>query len=343
MRDSSPDAAQLGIQVASGDRQALARLLTWIEGSDPRADTAELHLGDSAAPEAYVVGITGAPGGGKSTLVNALLSKLRTRGLTVGVIAVDPSSPYTGGAMLGDRVRMTDHLTDDAVFIRSMANRGQPGGLAGAVPRAMRAMQSYGFDWILVETVGVGQVEVDIAGQADSTIVVVTPGWGDEIQASKSGIMEIADLFVVNKADRPGAEDTRRGITTVLKMNPLNESRWSAPVVLAVAETSDVVDLLDALERHRAYATDTGELVQRRMRRRVAEWRSDVIRKVVQRANDVLDSPRFDCLRDQVATAALSPADAARAVVDDPATWSADELGVIVSESYSPYSYDDYA
>jgi LAO/AO transport system kinase len=314
--NSSPDVGQLRTQIAKRDRQALARLLTWIEAGDPQADAAELQLEEGCTPEAYVVGITGAPGAGKSTLVNALVSTLRNRGSSMGVIAVDPSSPYTGGAMLGDRVRMVEHLTDEHVFIRSMANRGQLGGLAEAVPRAVRAMQSFGFDWILVETVGVGQVEVDIAKAADSIIVVVPPGSGDDIQASKSGILEVADLFVVNKADCVGAEDMKRAIIAALKMNPNYEIGWSAPVVLAVASTGDVADVIESLDRHRSHASDSGELVQRRRRRRIAEWRSDVIRQILQRTNSDLDSPDLDSLRDQVAASAVSPAAAARAFLD---------------------------
>ena len=198
-----------------GDRSALARLLSLIERGDEEAR----EIGRLAYPRSgagYTVGLTGAPGAGKSTLTSAIIKHLRSLELDIAVLAIDPSSPFTGGAILGDRVRMQDHATDPGVFIRSMATRGHLGGLSLATPEAVRALDAIGRRWILVETVGVGQVEVEVAGKADTTIVVVNPGWGDSVQANKAGLMEIADIFVINKADRKGVDETRRDLMQML-------------------------------------------------------------------------------------------------------------------------------
>jgi putative protein kinase ArgK-like GTPase of G3E family len=203
---SPPDAnavADLLARATDGDRAALARLLSWVErGGDGAREVARAAF--PKAGGAHTVGITGAPGAGKSTLTNALCGQVRAAGEQVAVLAIDPSSPFTGGAILGDRVRMGDHTLDEGVFIRSMATRGHLGGLSLATPEAARVLDAVGYRWVVVETVGVGQVEVDIAGAADTTVVVVNPGWGDAVQANKAGLMEIADLFVINKADRVG-------------------------------------------------------------------------------------------------------------------------------------------
>ncbi|HEY1118556.1 MAG TPA: methylmalonyl Co-A mutase-associated GTPase MeaB, partial [Acidimicrobiales bacterium] len=200
---------------ADGDRRSVAKLLSMVErgGDDARTAGALAHARSGGA---YTVGITGAPGAGKSTLTSALVGALRRRGERVSVLAIDPSSPFTGGAILGDRIRMQDHALDEGVFIRSMATRGHLGGLALATPQAVRVLDASGFPWVLVETVGVGQVEVEIVGAADTTVVVVNPGWGDAVQANKAGLMEIADIFVINKSDRPGAEETRRDLDGML-------------------------------------------------------------------------------------------------------------------------------
>src|SRR5229473_4149383 len=201
--------AGLAERVLQGDVRAASRLMRQIEDGDP-ASTQSLRELFPKTGRTYVVGVTGPPGAGKSTLTDRLIAGLRQQGTTVGVLAVDPTSPFTGGAILGDRVRMQSHATDPGVFIRSLATRGHLGGLALATPEAIRVLDAAGCPWVLVETVGVGQVEIEIAGAADTTIVVVNPGWGDSVQANKAGLLEIADLFVVNKADREGAADTVR-------------------------------------------------------------------------------------------------------------------------------------
>jgi LAO/AO transport system kinase len=214
----STDAETLLAQARQGQRGSVARLLTLIErGGDAAAAVDRVAF--AASRGVPTVGITGSPGAGKSTLVSALIHQIRAEGSRVAVLAIDPSSPFTGGAILGDRVRMGDHALDDGVFIRSMATRGHLGGLAVATPQAARLLDAVGFDLVLIETVGVGQVEVEVAGEADVAVVVVNPGWGDAVQANKAGLMEIADLFVINKADRPGAENTRRDLEQMLELS----------------------------------------------------------------------------------------------------------------------------
>src|SRR5690606_18006818 len=213
--------------------------------------------------DGYTVGITGAPGAGKSTLTGALVAVMRADGEVVGVLAVDPSSPFSGGAILGDRVRMSEHALDDGVFIRSMATRGHLGGLGVATPGAIRVLHAAGCPWVLVETVGVGQVEVEIAGAADTTVVVVNPGWGDAVQANKAGLLEIADVFVVNKADRPGAAQTRRDRGSRLEM--VEGRSWRPPSVATVATDGSGADALwDAVLGHREHVERSGELARRR-------------------------------------------------------------------------------
>ncbi len=235
---------------AAGDRRSVARLLSMVErGGEPaRAVGALAHARSGGG---YTVGITGAPGSGKSTLTGALLSVIRAGGEAVSVLAIDPSSPFTGGAILGDRIRMQDHSLDDGVFIRSMATRGHLGGLALATPQAVRVLDAAGYPWVLVETVGVGQVEVEIVGAADTTVVVVNPGWGDAVQANKAGLMEIADVFVVNKADRPGAAETRRDLDAMLDLTATVDG-WRPPIIEAIAtEGSGVEELWTTIRAHR--------------------------------------------------------------------------------------------
>ena len=247
-----------------GDRSALARLLSLIE----RGEDAAREIGRLAYPrsgEGYTVGLTGAPGAGKSSLTSALIGHLRSLGLEVAVLAIDPSSPFTGGAILGDRVRMQDHATDDGVFIRSMATRGHLGGLTLATPEAVRLLDAVGKRSIFVETVGVGQVEVEVAGKADTTVVVVNPGWGDSVQANKAGLMEIADVFVINKADRKGVEETRRDLMQMLDLSDLPHDAWRPPIVDTVATNgSGVAELWEAILAHRDYAEHHGVLAERR-------------------------------------------------------------------------------
>lgn len=258
----------------AGDRRALARLISTVErgGDEARA------VGRSAyglAGRAHTVGITGAPGAGKSTLTNRLVGAVRRDDLRTAVLAIDPSSPFTGGAVLGDRVRMGDHATDEGVFIRSMATRGHLGGLSLAAPEAVRVLDAVGFDWILLETVGVGQVEVEVAGRADTTVVVVNPGWGDAVQAAKAGLMEVADLFVINKADRPGVADTRRDLEQMLDLAPHpaeGEAWWRPPILSTCAESGQgIAELWQAVQDHRGHLLDTATLDRRRAERRRRE------------------------------------------------------------------------
>src|SRR5690348_7507807 len=209
---------------------------------------------------AQVIGITGAPGVGKSTSTSALVSQLRATGKRVGVLAVDPSSPFTGGALLGDRVRMQTHATDPDVFIRSMASRGHLGGLAAATPQAIRVLEASGFDAVLVETVGVGQAEVDIAATADTTVVLLAPGMGDGVQAAKAGVLEIADVLVVNKADRDGADDTVRELRRMISTVAHEAGAWRPPVVKTVATSEGgIAELVEAIDKHKAWLSASGE------------------------------------------------------------------------------------
>jgi LAO/AO transport system kinase len=254
------------------------------------------------------VGVTGAPGGGKSTLVNALVGVVRRAGDPVAVLAIDPSSPFTGGAILGDRVRMSEHALDGDVFIRSMASRGHLGGLALATPQAVRLLDASGVPWVLLETVGVGQVEVEVAGAADTTLVVVNPGWGDAVQASKAGLLEVADVFVVNKADREGAAATRRDLEGMLDLGNRPHEAWRPPVVEAVATTGQGVDgVWAAVLEHRAHLEATGELARRRERRLVEELRSIVARRLEERARHVLGQEGMSRLEGDVVGRSLDP------------------------------------
>ncbi|MGD9999962.1 MAG: methylmalonyl Co-A mutase-associated GTPase MeaB [Ilumatobacteraceae bacterium] len=290
-----------------GDRSALARLLSLAErGGDEAAVIGRLShpLGGSA----YTVGLTGAPGAGKSTLTSALIRHLRRLELEVAVLAIDPSSPFTGGAILGDRVRMQDHATDPGVFIRSMATRGHLGGLSLAAPEAIRLLDAVGRRWILVETVGVGQVEVEIAGKADTTVVVVNPGWGDSVQANKAGLLEIADVFVINKADRKGVDETRRDLEQMLELSDLAPEAWRPPIIPAIAtEGSGVEALWDTVLEHRAFIEGSGELARRRAFRLQDELRQIVARRLEARAREITTGDRWDQLQAQVLDRSLDP------------------------------------
>lgn len=250
--------------VLAGERLAIARLISLVEdgGADLGAAMKTLypHTG-----EAYTIGVTGAPGAGKSTLTERLVAHARAAGHKVGVLAIDPSSPFSGGALLGDRVRMQSHATDPEVFIRSMATRGHLGGIALATPEAVRVLDAAGKDIVIIETVGVGQAEVEITDACDTTLVVVNPGWGDAVQAAKAGLMEIADVFVVNKADRAGARDAVRELKQMLEMSAAD---WRPEVVQTIATKNEGIDdLWVAVEKHRAYQEEHGRLTARRRRR----------------------------------------------------------------------------
>ena len=255
----------------AGEPRAVARLISWVEDGSP--DVAEvMALLAPTSGTAHVIGLTGSPGVGKSTTTSALVGALRARGNRVGVIAVDPSSPFSGGALLGDRIRMQEHATDPGVFIRSMASRGHLGGLSATTPQALRVLEAAGCDVILIETVGVGQSEVEVAAAADTTIVLLAPGMGDGIQAAKAGILEIADVLCVNKADRDGADTTMRELRHMIALGERSSSAWEVPVVKSVASTGvGIPELLDLLDNHFAWLTESGELITRRERRAAEE------------------------------------------------------------------------
>lgn len=266
--DGALDAVSpLAAKALQGDALSGARLIRYLEENDPRG-VSGLKLLYPHAGRAFILGITGPAGAGKSTLVDRVIGSFRARDMTVGVIAVDPSSPFTGGAVLGDRIRMQRHATDQGVFVRSMATRGRVGGLAKATSDAVLVLDAMGYDVIIIETVGVGQDEIDVAGLAHTTAVISLPGMGDEIQAIKAGILEIGDVFVVNKADRPGAEDAARQLMAMLDMRGFGDAEWRPPVLKTVAASGEgITELVDACIAHRKHLTDTGRLRERAVRR----------------------------------------------------------------------------
>ncbi len=265
----------------NGERPALARLISFIENDRPAGLRAMAELYRDTG-KAYVVGITGPPGAGKSTLTNALIRAYRQQGKTVGVIAVDPSSSLTGGATLGDRIRMLENFDDEGVYIRSMATRGEMGGLSIAVGGVVHLLDAFGFDIVIVETVGVGQDEVDVAELVDTTVLLQVPGLGDAIQAIKAGILEIADILVVNKSDQPGANDLVRDLRNMLRLGEQRD--WTPPIVETVASTGEHIDtLINAIERHDTYLDET-ELRSIRRRNRVRAEVARLARRQLGRA-----------------------------------------------------------
>jgi LAO/AO transport system kinase len=308
-RDRNPET--LFEAALEGDRSALARLLSMIEQGGDDARTVG-RLSYPLGGHSYTVGLTGAPGAGKSTLTSSIIGHLRKMDLEVAVLAIDPSSPFTGGAILGDRVRMQDHATDRGVFIRSMATRGHLGGLSLAAPEAIRLLDAIGRLWVLVETVGVGQVEVEIAGKADTTVVVVNPGWGDSVQANKAGLMEIADVFVINKADRKGVDETRRDLEQMLDLSDLPHEAWRPPIVPTIGSTGEGVEALwEVVQQHRAHISSSGELDRRRRFRLREELREIVARRLEQKAREICTGDRWDQLQDGVIERTLDPWSAA--------------------------------
>jgi LAO/AO transport system kinase len=297
----------------SGDRVALPRLLSLVErGGDGARAVAEIAY--RSPRQAYSVGITGAPGAGKSTLTDQLINCARTRGLDgsdrVAVLAIDPSSPFSGGAILGDRVRMQSHALDDKVFIRSMATRGHLGGLAVAVPDAVRVLSAVGVPVVLLETVGVGQQEVEVAAATDTTIVVVNPGWGDAIQANKAGLLEIADLFVINKADRPGARETRQDLELMLDLTQLGD--WRPPIIDTVASSGDGVDgLWTAVSEHRAHLMANGDLERFRRERLASEFHQILLARVEHHLDELMAADRFAGIVADMSDGTLDPYEAA--------------------------------
>lgn len=275
------DPAILLPRARAGDRRSLARLISIVENGGSRSETVLAQVfGDGG--KSWTTGLTGAPGAGKSTLTDQLIDRIRKQGSEVAVVAVDPSSPFSGGAVLGDRVRMQDHIDDAGVYIRSMASRGHLGGIAEATPQVVATLDGIGFPEILVETVGVGQAEVEIAANADTTLVVVNPGWGDSVQAAKAGLLEIGDIFVVNKADRPGVHEAIGDLTQMLELGA--KPGWAPPVLPTVAATGEGIDeLWEAIAAHRAHVTDTGELADTRRRRLVGDMEAAILAGMRQR------------------------------------------------------------
>lgn len=290
-----------------GERVAIARLISLVEdgGQDLGHVMKELYPHTGSA---YTIGMTGAPGAGKSTLTERLVARTRADGHRIGVLAVDPSSPFSGGALLGDRVRMQSHATDPEVFIRSMATRGHLGGISLATPEAVRVLDAAGKDIVIIETVGVGQAEVEITDACDSTVVVVNPGWGDAVQAAKAGLMEIADVFVVNKADRQGTRDTLRELRAMLE---LSSAQWKPEIVSSIAVKGEGIDdLWNAIQKHRSYQEEEGLLGQRRRRRIGREIKSIVVASYRQQV-DAEAAETLDGLVEEVASRRLDPYEAA--------------------------------
>jgi LAO/AO transport system kinase len=297
----------------------MARLVSLVEDAHP----ALREVMSALAPYtggARIVGLTGAPGVGKSTTTSALVAALRAKGERVAVLAVDPSSPFSGGALLGDRIRMQDHATDPGVFIRSMATRGHLGGLAWASPQALRVLDACGFDVVLVETVGVGQSEVEIAAMADTTVVLLAPGMGDGIQAAKAGILEIGDVFVVNKADREGADATVRDLKNMISLgaDKSDTTAWRPPVLRCVASVGEGIDALaHALADHDAWSRTSGTLATRRLARAAGEIEAIVVTSLRERIGDLHDGRRLDNLAADVVAGRRDPYAAADRLLSD--------------------------
>jgi LAO/AO transport system kinase len=299
----------------AGDPRALARLLSLVEDESPQVRIVIKDL----LPEtgrARIVGLTGAPGVGKSTVTSALVGAFRAfggQGARVAVLAVDPTSPFSGGALLGDRIRMQDHAIDDGVFIRSMASRGHLGGLAASTPQAIRVLDAAGFGLIIIETVGVGQAEVAIASLADSVVVLLAPGMGDAIQAAKAGILEVADLFVVNKADKPDAQQVVRDLRNMLALASRAEDDWKPPIVSTVAIRNEgIQELVSRLNQHWSWLNDTGELKNRRL----ARAREELAALAFAGLRGRLAASRLDELAARVAEGELDPFQAADELLD---------------------------
>jgi LAO/AO transport system kinase len=294
-----------------GDPRALARLISLVENGSPQLRSV-MKLIAPHTGQARVVGLTGAPGVGKSTITGALVRAYRDQGLRVGVLAVDPTSPFTGGALLGDRVRMQDHATDAGVFIRSMASRGHLGGLSWAAPQAVRILDAAGFDVVMIETVGVGQAEVEIASLADTTLVIVAPGMGDSVQAAKAGILEIADIFVVNKSDRPGAQEAVRDLRTMLAMARYGEGAWRPPIVAASAMSGEGIDdLAGRIDAHAEWLGASGERDRRRLARAREEISAMAVTTLRERLGALPGEAHLEELAGLVASGKLDPYSAA--------------------------------
>ena len=316
MASDTKNGASLSERLLAGDRRALARAISLVENRDPAGDELVAELFPSTGG-ARVVGITGPPGVGKSTLISAMTKELRGDGRTVGVLSIDPSSPFTRGAVLGDRIRLTDHFLDDGVFIRSMASRGALGGLAEAALQAALLMDAAGKDDVLLETVGVGQGEIDVVDHADTIVLALMPGSGDSIQALKAGVMEIPDVIVVNKADHPLADTMMREVRAVLALGP--ERSWRVPVVRTEASRGEgITDLLGTVAKHRAHIEGEGTLQERRAR----NLRAEVLGIAAARMRRELEAradqdPDWSALLESVVRRETDPATAARKLLED--------------------------
>jgi LAO/AO transport system kinase len=286
---------------------AVARLISLVESDSPRLRDVAVALAPYVG-NAQVIGVTGSPGVGKSTTISALTRAIREQGRTVGVLSVDPSSPFTGGALLGDRIRMLEHATDKGVFVRSLASRGRLGGLSAAIPQALRVLDASGYDVVLIETVGAGQAELEIASLADTTLVILAPGAGDDIQAAKAGILEIADVLVVNKADREGSATVARDLRRMQSYQFAPDGAWAVPVVQTVAANGvGIGELLASADRHFAWLRSTGLLASRRRRRTAAEVEAIVLDRIRARFTSLTTSASLDAIADVVAQGVMDP------------------------------------
>ncbi|OLC21811.1 MAG: GTPase [Chloroflexi bacterium 13_1_40CM_68_21] len=302
LRGAPPD---LLARARSGDKRGIARLLTIVENDEPGAAEAMRALYPETG-RAQIVGITGPPGGGKSTLVNRLAAAFRERASRVAIVAVDPSSPFSGGAILGDRIRMRERFLDEGIFIRSMASRGHAGGLARATVRVVNVLDALGTDVVIVETVGVGQEEVDVIRVADTVCLVTVPGLGDDIQAIKAGILEIADVLVVNKADRPGADETARDLAQMLSL--ARDRPWKTPIIRTSAQTGDGLPLLlDAIAKHRTWSLSSGERAERRRAAARAEVETLLREALLRDLEGRVGASRLDAAVARVAERLIDP------------------------------------
>jgi LAO/AO transport system kinase len=309
-RRSTGDVPELVEKARRGDARSVARLISLVEDASPLLREVMARLAPYAASGAgaHVVGLTGSPGVGKSTSTAALVTALRKQDKRVGVLAVDPSSPFSGGALLGDRVRMQDHALDKDVYIRSMASRGHLGGLSWATPQALRVLDAAGCEVILVETVGVGQSEVEVAAMADTTIVLIAPGMGDGIQAAKAGILEVGDLYVINKADRDGADQVRRELRGMLALASRPEGAWQPEIVKTVASKGEGIDeVADAIDRHREHLVASGELDARRLRRARDEIEAIAVTALREQWRGVHENAALDQLAAEVVAGDSDP------------------------------------
>lgn len=315
MSRGTQDVSALVEDARHGSVRAVARLITLVEDASPRLRDVMAALAPHTG-NAHVIGLTGAPGVGKSTTTSALVSEFRRRGRTVAVLAIDPSSPFSGGALLGDRIRMTEHASDRGVYIRSMASRGHLGGLSWSTPQALRVVDAAGFDVVLIETVGVGQSEVEVARAADTTVVLLAPGMGDGIQAAKAGILEIGDLYVVNKSDRDGAHKVRKDLFGMLKLADRDPDAWDPPVLATSSLNQEgLVEVADALMEHRAWLTATGHLGARRERRARDEIEAIAVEQLRSRWASVGADGAMTELSERVAAGELDPYAAADALL----------------------------